>query len=302
MLAGLLSCLLTSLPRAPPFLPQRSPGDTFDVAAYGAKGDNATDNTAAFRKALAAASASLGGVVFAGPGLYRFAGNLSVPPGVTLRGSYNVVPSHDIGNGQALLDGTVLIPLQGRGVPCELECKAAFITVGANGLVQGLVILHDEQERVQRPVPYPWAIYLGDPAGGQRADNAAVVDVELLGAWNGIAAIAAHRHYIARIQGQPLNIGVWLDETYDIGRIEDVHFNPWFSSHRPFVYHQTTFGRAFVPPPPFPPARPARPPHLGHGALGLGVRAEHVSLPACAQPVCPPSTLKGVAGSLSVTP
>lgn len=46
--------------------------------------------------------------------------------------------------------------------------------------------------------------------------------------------------------GQPVNIGVFLDATYDIGRIEDVHFNPWFSSADPFVYHQTTFGRAFV--------------------------------------------------------
>jgi len=68
----------------------------------------------------------------------------------------------------------------------------------------------------------------------------------LLGAWNGIAAVAAHRHYIARVQGQPINIGVFVDETYDIGRIEDVHFNPWFSSGHPFVYYQTTFGRAFV--------------------------------------------------------
>ena len=33
-------------------------------------------------------------------------------------------------------------------------------------------------------------------------------DIELLGAWNGIAAIRSHRHYIARVQGQPLNIGV----------------------------------------------------------------------------------------------
>jgi len=43
-----------------------------------------------------------------------------------------------------------------------------------------------------------------------------------------------------------LNIGVFVDETYDIGRIEDVHFNPWFSSSHPFVYYQTMHGRAFV--------------------------------------------------------
>jgi hypothetical protein len=37
-----------------------------------------------------------------------------------------------------------------------------------------------------------------------------------------------------------------VDATYDIGRIEDVHFNPWFSSAHPFVFYQTTHGRAFV--------------------------------------------------------
>jgi hypothetical protein len=43
----------------------------------------------------------------------------------------------------------------------------------------------------------------------------------------------ACRHYIARIHGQPLNIGVFVDSTYDIGRIENVHFNPWSTpTHR----------------------------------------------------------------------
>lgn len=50
-------------------------------------------------------------------------------------------------------------------------------------------------------------------------DNAWVTDVELLGAWNGIAAVNAHRHYVARVQGQPINIGIFVDATYDIGRL-----------------------------------------------------------------------------------
>jgi len=97
-------------------------------------------------------------------------------------------------------------------------------------------------------VSYPWAVFLGDPKSvfGGNADNAAVTDVEVLGAWNGVAAVSAHRHYIARVQGHPLNIGLFVDATYDIGRIEDVHFNPWFSAAKPFIYYQTNNGRAFV--------------------------------------------------------
>jgi hypothetical protein len=50
----------------------------------------------------------------------------------------------------------------------------------------------------------------------------------------------------ARVQGQPLNIGIFVDQIEDIGRVEDVHFVPWFSESPPLIYHQTTFGRAFI--------------------------------------------------------
>ena len=36
--------------------------------------------------------------------------------------------------------------------------------------------------------------------------NAAVTDVECLNCWNAVRAVQAHRHYIARIQGQPINM------------------------------------------------------------------------------------------------
>ena len=121
--------------------------------------------------------------------------------GVALSGSYDVVPSHDLRNSQPITDGTVLIPTAGRGVECDINCTDAFIYCTENSLVRGLVILYDEQERVETPVPYPWAIFLGDPhkVYSGSADNAAVEDVELLGAWNGVAAVQAHRHYISRV-------------------------------------------------------------------------------------------------------
>ena len=36
-------------------------------------------------------------------------------------------------------------------------------------------------------------------------NNAAVTDIECLNCWNAVRAVAAARHYIARIQGQPIN-------------------------------------------------------------------------------------------------
>eukprot|EP00750_Incisomonas_marina_P003695 INCI13361.2.p1 GENE.INCI13361.2~~INCI13361.2.p1 ORF type:complete len:471 (+),score=87.02 INCI13361.2:77-1489(+) len=228
--------------RSHPLPPRRAVAkeDFIDVLDYGAVGDNKTDNTAAFQSAIKAAAALDGIQVYVPAGIYIFDGNITVVPGVTLQGSYDVVPSHQFpGETTPMTDGTVLVPQQGRGEPCDLNCTNAFITVQENGAVRGLVIYYQQQERVNTPVSYPWSIFMN-------ANNAAVEDIELLGAWNGIAAVAAHRHYIARVQGQPLNIGLFVDETYDIGRIEDVHWNPWFSNKSPFVHYQTTYGTAFV--------------------------------------------------------
>lgn len=224
-----------------------APLRAYSVLDFGARGDNYTDCTTAFQGALHAAGAARGGEVYVPPGLYILAGNLSVPPGVTLRGSYGAVPSHQlgIGNGQSLHDGSVLIPIGGRGATgCAatvdpLNCTAAFVTLGVNAVVKNLVVYYAEQETVQNPVPYPWTFWLG-------GNNAALIDVEMLGCWNCVAAVYAARHYIARVQGQAINIGVFVDRTHDVGRIEDVHWIVTYSSERPFVYHQTTHGRAFV--------------------------------------------------------
>ena len=173
--------------------------------------------------------------MFAPPGLYVFDGHLEIPSGVTLKGSYHSVPSHDLRQGPLQNDGTILIPREGRGD----VSKDAFLHVRANAAVAGLVIYYDQQETVQIPVPYPWTILMD-------GNNAAVPDCELLGSWRGINATASGRHYIARVQGQPIDLGVYIDQTYDIGRMENVHFNPWFSSSQPFMTYQLTYGRAFV--------------------------------------------------------
>ena len=48
-------------------------------------------------------------------------------------------------------------------------------------------------------------------------NNPAVTDVECLNCWNAVYAVGAGRHYIARVQGQPLNtvsIEVLTSELY----------------------------------------------------------------------------------------
>ena len=100
--------------------------------------------------------------------------------------------------------------------------------MGDDAAVRGLLIYHPDQLGTAAPVSYPYAIAL-------TGTNSAVLDVELLNAWNGIRAVRAPRHYIARVQGQPINIGILVDETYDIGKslvYACIHHAPCLPTHK----------------------------------------------------------------------
>ncbi|AIE83735.1 glycosyl hydrolase family 28-related protein [Fimbriimonas ginsengisoli] len=210
---------------------------TLDVASFGAKGDGRTDNTKAFQAALDAA-AKQNVAVFAGSGNYRFAGTLNVPKGVTLKGSWESVPSH---NGIRNPDlpkptdgGTTFLIEGGEGTEA-----GAFLTLNTNSTVKGVVFYYPKQDPKAIPKPYPWAIAM-------RGKNPAVLDVELLNPYNGIDASANERHLIRNVSGQPLRRGIFVDAIYDIGRIENVHFNPWWSVSDKLLDWQRTYGEAFI--------------------------------------------------------
>src|SRR5580692_9735025 len=108
---------------------------TLSVKTFGAAGDAATDDTAAFQRALDAAHTSGGGVVYVPPGRYRFKGNLEIPDGVGLRGSFQCVPSHsglrDHGQSKPGDDGSALFITTGRGS----EDGKPFLTLNTNSAV-----------------------------------------------------------------------------------------------------------------------------------------------------------------------
>lgn len=216
-----------------------SQADFENVRSFGAAGDAATDDTAAFQRALDATYKLGGGTVYAPPGRYLFRGALTIPDGVTLRGSFSCVPSHsgirDHGQPKPGEDGTALFVIAGRGS----EDGKPFLTLNTNSSISGLTIYYPEQSIDDIPVPYPWTIAM-------RGKNPAVLDVELLNPYQGIDASQNERHNIRNVTGQPLRRGIWVDAIYDIGRIENVHFNPWWNSHGKVYQWQTENGEAFI--------------------------------------------------------
>ena len=180
-----------------------------------------------------------GGVVHVPRGVYRFAGHLNVPNNVTLKGMWESVPAHnglrDRGLPKPTDDGTTFLVTESPGT----EDGPAFITLNTNSTLKGVVLYYPDQHEDDVPAPYPWAIAM-------RGKNPAVLDVELLNPYNGIDATQNERHLIRNVHGQPLRRGILVDAIYDIGRIENVHFNPWWSVQPKLAEWQRTHGEAFL--------------------------------------------------------
>jgi len=210
-----------------------------NVRDFGAAGDGKTDDTAAFQRALDAAAQAEGGVVHAPRGNYLFKGHLNIPAAVTLAGLWQSVPAHNGIRNRGLPkptdDGTTFMVTEGAGS----EDGPAFITLNTNSTLKGVVLYYPEQNVDDVPKPYPWAISM-------RGKNPAVLAVEMLNPYNGIDATRNERHLIRDVHGQPIRRGILVDHIYDIGRIENVHFNPWWSMKPKLFQWQMENGEAFI--------------------------------------------------------
>ncbi|HEY3864440.1 MAG TPA: glycosyl hydrolase family 28-related protein [Verrucomicrobiae bacterium] len=214
--------------------------DVYSVRDFGAKGDGVTDDTAAFQKALDAAGQAGGGTVMAGRGTYFFAGHLNVPRAVALQGMWRSVPSHlglrDAQRDKPGDDGTTFLITENEGY----ESGQPFIRLRDNSTLSGVVLYYPLQKPSQEPKAYPYAI----AAGGK---NSAVLDVEMLNPYNGIDASGSERHLLRNVSGQPLRRGIYVDNIYDIGRLENIHFNPWWCGANTVAYKwQMAHGEAFT--------------------------------------------------------
>ena len=182
--------------------------DALNVLQFGADKTGRVDATNAFQTALDAAATPGGGTVWVPRGKYLFRGNLRVPAGGTLKGSWNSVPSHiglrNPGFPKPGEGGTTLLVTANAGK----SDGPAFLTLSHNATVQGVVIFYPEQ--TPSPKPYPFAI-------ASKAKNPAILDVELLNPYQGIEMNGAERPLIRNVTGQPLRIGVLTDGITDIG-------------------------------------------------------------------------------------
>lgn len=208
----------------------------WDVLAAGAKPDGATDNTAIFQRLLDEAGKAGGGVVNVPAGAYRFAGTLSIPANVTLQGTYRVPPTLRPGP----LTGSVLQAMAGRG---SAEGAPFINLAGANASISGFIVTYPEWKQTDvPPVPYPPCI------ASHGTENVGVSECLLLNPYEGIRFTLAHRMMVRNVTGYPIKRGIYVDECYDVGHIENVHFWPFGVQYKhddPYCKWINTQGLAF---------------------------------------------------------
>ncbi|HEV2208106.1 MAG TPA: glycosyl hydrolase family 28-related protein [Verrucomicrobiae bacterium] len=180
-----------------------------NVQDFGAAPDASKDSTAAFQAAMKAAANGGNLAVFVPRGQYRIEGHLDVPPNVMLEGVFRAPAARQKD------EGSVLLALAGAG---DLN-STPFITLHASSTLRGLTVFYPEQKMQNPPVPYPWTIR------GQ-GDNISLLDVLLVNPYQAVdfGTFAAGRHFISGLYGQPLYRGLFIDQCFDVGRVENVHF------------------------------------------------------------------------------
>lgn len=199
-----------------------------NVLDYGAIADGKTDNTAAFQQALSDAYKAGGGTVRVPAGTYLISSHLDVSYNTALVGEWEAPPaptklnSENVNASEALLAGTVLLAVEGAGD----ENGAPFIQMQRNATLKGLIIYYPEQKPGEAPVAYPWTVR-------GSGDNISLIDCLFVNPYMAVdfGTQPCGRHYIRNLYAQALYKGLFVDKCYDVGRLENIHFWPFWTAH-----------------------------------------------------------------------
>ena len=221
------------------FAADNSVAQHWDVLDAGARGDAQMDSTPVFQRLLDEAGKAGGGVVEVPAGRFRISTHLSIPANVTLQGIYRVPPTTGpttITN----LTGSVLFAYEGRGAP---DGPPFIRLAGNNSAIAGLIVAYPDWKQTDvPPLPYPPCV------SSHNTENVGIQDCLFVNPYEAIKLVAAHRHLVRNVTGYPIKRGIFVDECYDIGHIENIHFWPFGVSYvadNPYCKWINTEGVAF---------------------------------------------------------
>ncbi len=207
----------------------------WNVRNFGAAGDGATDDTVAFQRALDEA-AKAGGRVFVPSGRYFIAGRLRVPESVTLAGVFEAPARTQYNTGRLEKEkGSILLTTAGKNEPDS----EPFITLHSDAHLTGLIVYYPEQ--TEQIVPYPWCVR-------GEGDNVNVTNVLLVNPYQALdlGTKPCGRHYVNGLYAHALKTGLFIDKCFDVGRVSNVHFWPFWKDDKRIHEWVGKHGTAFV--------------------------------------------------------
>lgn len=181
---------------------------SLNVRDFGASGDGVKDDTAAFTAAMKAAAAG-NYAVFVPTGRYLIKSRLEIPAHVILEGVF-------AGPCAAKQDaGSILLAVADAGN----ASGEPFILMRPGSTLRGLTVFYPDQKMTNPPVPYPWTIR-------GTGDQICLQNILLVNPYQAVdlGAFPNGRHFINGLYGQPLYRGLFIDQCFDVGRIQNVHF------------------------------------------------------------------------------
>jgi len=207
---------VTLAPYSAPTIPLNTPCNTSTSTSF--------DATTQIQTALTATGAAGGGIVYLPSGMYCIKTHLSIPSNVTLKGVFVTPPSKSTGCCPTV--GTVLFAVEGAGS----STGTPFISEsGPNSVVDGLSIYYQNQNPLTNtigwtPTAFPYTI--------RGSFDSTIQNVMLVNSYQGIDLFTnqSGRHFVRGVYGEPLAVGIKVNQSLDVSRIEDVHFWPFWST------------------------------------------------------------------------
>ncbi|QQE13318.1 hypothetical protein JD969_07630 [Planctomycetota bacterium] len=219
---------------------------SINVIDYGAKGNATHDDTQAFQNAIDYCHNIGGGVVRVPAGQYLIATHLYLKENVTIEGVWHAPPTnsrHDkistegVLKGKKPYGGSVLLAVEGEGNPEGTP----FITMQNNTTVKGLSIYYPEQGRDNSVIEFPWTFRT------EKGYNQSLINLLLINPYMAVdfGTHETQRHYVSGVFGSPIYKGIEVDQGYDIGRITNVHFWP-FWDEMPEAVKEYTYNKGIA--------------------------------------------------------
>jgi hypothetical protein len=206
-----------------------------NVRDFGARGDGVADDTGAFQRALDEAGKT-GNRVFVPSGRYLIKGRLSIPESVTLCGTFDAPARTQYNSGTLEQEkGSIILTTAGKNEP-ESE---PFITLHSDSHITGLIVYYPEQ--ADSIIPYPWCIR-------GNGDNVNVTNLLLVNPYQAVdlGTLPCGRHNVNGLYAHALKTGLLIDKCFDVGRVSNVHFWPFWKDDKRIHEWVGKNGTAFV--------------------------------------------------------